>query len=234
MDCVIPPHGVRTFSAAVACLGKVGKELYVDFCPLDGLTLRTLNDAKSAYAAFRFAPSFFERCAAPPPPPPGSSARAAANRRGRGSSSSTGVTGRKRDRSRSESRTRRRRRRRPEREESDGGGEGRPGVDDDSNGEEGEDEEEDDGRYMCRAPVRNIHAVLRPRKGVVSLRVRSKGGYESANASPASSQMSGSRGVGDDDGDGCDCHVLPPRRRRRCGGGLDRQRTPQCSQRDRP
>eukprot|EP00563_Minutocellus_polymorphus_P013945 CAMPEP_0181057212 /NCGR_PEP_ID=MMETSP1070-20121207/20127_1 /TAXON_ID=265543 /ORGANISM="Minutocellus polymorphus, Strain NH13" /LENGTH=56 /DNA_ID=CAMNT_0023136605 /DNA_START=122 /DNA_END=288 /DNA_ORIENTATION=+ len=56
MDVILPSHSLRTFSAAVACLTKIGKECYVDFDPLGhGLTLRTLNDAKSAYGQFRFA-----------------------------------------------------------------------------------------------------------------------------------------------------------------------------------
>lgn len=38
----------------------------MDFDSIDGLTLRTLNEAKSAYVCFKFQPSFFERCTAPP------------------------------------------------------------------------------------------------------------------------------------------------------------------------
>eukprot|EP00545_Synedropsis_sp_CCMP1620_P011680 CAMPEP_0119009090 /NCGR_PEP_ID=MMETSP1176-20130426/4139_1 /TAXON_ID=265551 /ORGANISM="Synedropsis recta cf, Strain CCMP1620" /LENGTH=365 /DNA_ID=CAMNT_0006961539 /DNA_START=111 /DNA_END=1211 /DNA_ORIENTATION=+ len=43
-----------------------GKDLYVEFDPLEGLVLRTLNDAKSAFCSFTYQPSFFERCSAPP------------------------------------------------------------------------------------------------------------------------------------------------------------------------
>lgn len=66
MDCVIPGHSVRNFCAAISCLSRVGKDLYVEFDPIDGLALRSLNDAKSAYACMRYRPSFFERCTAPP------------------------------------------------------------------------------------------------------------------------------------------------------------------------
>jgi hypothetical protein len=66
MDCVIPSHSVRPFCAAIGCLSRIGKELYVDFDPIDGLTLRALNDAKSVFCSFQYEPSFFERCTAPP------------------------------------------------------------------------------------------------------------------------------------------------------------------------
>lgn len=62
MDCIIPSHGVRPFCAAIACLSRIGKDLYVDFDVLEGLTLRALNDAKSAFGSFHFDPAFFERC----------------------------------------------------------------------------------------------------------------------------------------------------------------------------
>jgi hypothetical protein len=76
MDCVIPAQSVRSFCAALSCLCRIGKEIYVEFHPLEGLALRTLNDAKSAYSCFRWTPSYFERCTLPPPPPvPPSSSR---------------------------------------------------------------------------------------------------------------------------------------------------------------
>jgi hypothetical protein len=85
----------------------MGKDLYVEFDPLEGLTLRALNDAKSAFASFHFEPSFFERCSAPP--------------------------------------TRKR-----------------------------EEEEEDDNRYSCRVPLRAMAAIVRPRRHVLSLRLRNE------------------------------------------------------------
>jgi hypothetical protein len=66
MDCVIPYHAVRLFCSSVIACSKIGKDLYLDFDPIDGLTLHTLNDAKSAYVCFQYQSSFFERCTAPP------------------------------------------------------------------------------------------------------------------------------------------------------------------------
>jgi hypothetical protein len=66
MDCIIPSHSVRPFCAAIACLSRIGKDLYLEFDPVEGLTLRALNEAKSAFASFLWEPSFFERCSAPP------------------------------------------------------------------------------------------------------------------------------------------------------------------------
>jgi hypothetical protein len=87
----------------------MGKDLYVEFDPLEGLTLRALNDAKSAFASFHFEPTFFERCSAPP------------------------VTTRKRD-----------------------------------------EQEEDENRYSCRVPLRAMAAIVRPRRHVLSLRLRNE------------------------------------------------------------
>jgi hypothetical protein len=108
MDCVIPGHSVRLFCASIGCLSRVGKDLYVEFDAIDGLAFRTLNDAKSAYACFRYVPSFFERCTSPPPA-----------------------------RKRSE----------PSQEMM---------------------------RFSCRVPLRSLVAVVRPRKAVVALRIRSE------------------------------------------------------------
>jgi hypothetical protein len=38
----------------------MGKDLYIKFDPLKGLTLRALNDAKSAFTSFHFEPTCFE------------------------------------------------------------------------------------------------------------------------------------------------------------------------------
>ena len=65
MDVTIPPHNLRRFASSVSCLGRIGKDLYVSFDPLDGLTLSSLNEAKSAYGKFHFDPGFFERCDGP-------------------------------------------------------------------------------------------------------------------------------------------------------------------------
>jgi hypothetical protein len=65
MDVTIPGHLIKTFAAAVSALQKVSgsnKDLYLDFDPLDGLFLRSINDAKSAFLQFHFEAGFFERC----------------------------------------------------------------------------------------------------------------------------------------------------------------------------
>lgn len=62
MDCTIPGTSIRPFCAAISCLSKIGKELYVDFDPFDGLSLRALNDSKSVFGNFHYEPSFFTRC----------------------------------------------------------------------------------------------------------------------------------------------------------------------------
>lgn len=48
---------------------------------------------------------------------------------------------------------------------------------------DGEDNSEDefDTRYVCRVPVRSVHSILRPRKGVCSLRIRSEGMDDKGN-----------------------------------------------------
>jgi hypothetical protein len=116
MDCVIPGHSVRPFCASIGCLSRIGKDLYVAFDAIEGLALRSLNDAKSAYAYFRFEPAFFERCTAPPP---------------------TVTPSRKRDRNKV-----------PEPSQEPG--------------------------FSCRASLRSLAAVVRPRKNVASLRIRSE------------------------------------------------------------
>lgn len=116
MDCVVPGHSVRPFCASVGCLSRIGKDLYLEFDAIDGLALRALNDAKSAYACFRFEPTFFERCTAPPLD-----------------------ASRKRHRS--------------------GRNDSPPSSQD---------------RFSCRIALRALAAVVRPRKSVVALRVRSE------------------------------------------------------------
>jgi hypothetical protein len=117
MDCVIPGHSVRPFCASIGCLSRIGKDLYVAFDAIEGLALRSLNDAKSAYAYFRFEPAFFERCTAPPPT----------------------VTPSRRKRDRNDA---------PEPSQEPG--------------------------FSCRASLRSLAAVVRPRKNVASLRIRSE------------------------------------------------------------
>lgn len=65
MDCIIEGNSIRPFCAAIACLSRVGKEINFDFDPIDGLTLRSLNDSKSIFASFHYEPSFFQKCCIP-------------------------------------------------------------------------------------------------------------------------------------------------------------------------
>jgi hypothetical protein len=119
MDCTIPAHNVRTFCAAIASMSKMGgKDLYVEFDPLEGLVLRTLNDAKSAFCSFTYQPAFFERCSAPP-----ILRRSNNNKR-------TAATN--------------------------------------------DDDDDEEDVYKCRIPLKAMSAVTKPRKGVVSLRIRNE------------------------------------------------------------
>ena len=66
MDVVIPSHSIKLFNSSIVSFSKIGKDLYLEFDSVTGLSLRTLNNGKSAYAHVHFEPSFFERCTAPP------------------------------------------------------------------------------------------------------------------------------------------------------------------------
>lgn len=122
MDCVIPGHSVRPFCSSIGCLSRIGKDLYLEFDVIEGLSLRTINDGKSAFASFRFETSFFERCTAPPQPPT--------------------------------SRTKRRRR--------------------ESSQETNSSSQADQDRFSCRISLRALAAVVKPRKGVAGLRIKSE------------------------------------------------------------
>ena len=113
MDCLIPGPNVRPFCAAIGCLSRMGKELYIEFDAVDGLTLRTLNDSKSVYSSFQYEPSFFQRC-------------------------SVSMSGRKRR------------------------------VD---------EEDSEESRYSVRISMKSLNAIVRPRKGVLSLQLSSTGDY---------------------------------------------------------
>ena len=130
MDIIIPPRNLKRFTAAITCLGKIGKDLYVSFDPLDGLILSSLNEAKSAFGKFHFDSTFFDRCSAPAVVAPSSFARRNNNN---------------------------------------------------NDGSDDDDEFYDSSRYVCRVPVRSVHSVLRPRKGICSLRIRSEGADDSGN-----------------------------------------------------
>ena len=153
MDVILPPHSLRTFSAAVACLTKIGKEGYVDFDPLGhGLALRALNDAKSAYGQFVFDPTFFERCS--------SSATATSTGSGQGKKRKAGKQGGGRSRSRSRG----------------GSGDAEEESNEPTGGTASTTQgDDDDDRFLCRVSLRTLHSVLRGRRGVRALRIRSLG-----------------------------------------------------------
>ena len=49
MDCIVPSRSIRTVCAAISALSKIGKDLYVKFDRVNGLILRTLDDAKVSF-----------------------------------------------------------------------------------------------------------------------------------------------------------------------------------------
>lgn len=59
MRCVIAGNSVKLFARAIHCLAKIGEEIYLE--PLTkGLSLRTVNSSRSAYACFLFLLNFFQ------------------------------------------------------------------------------------------------------------------------------------------------------------------------------
>ncbi|KAG8522703.1 Cell cycle checkpoint control protein RAD9A [Galemys pyrenaicus] len=66
MRCVVAGGHVKVLGKAVHSLSRLGDELYLE--PLeDGLSLRTVNSSRSAYACFLFAPLFFQQYQAATP-----------------------------------------------------------------------------------------------------------------------------------------------------------------------
>ncbi|XP_068922587.1 cell cycle checkpoint control protein RAD9A isoform X2 [Petaurus breviceps papuanus] len=67
MKCLVTGGNVRVLGKAAHSLSRVGDELYLE--PLeDGLSLRTVNASRSAFACFLFAPLFFQHYQAARPP----------------------------------------------------------------------------------------------------------------------------------------------------------------------
>ncbi|XP_055670505.1 cell cycle checkpoint control protein RAD9A isoform X1 [Falco peregrinus] len=68
MKCIIAGGNVKVLGRAVHSLSRIGDELYLE--PTDGgLSLRTVNSSRSAFASFLFAPLFFQLYEAGSPQP---------------------------------------------------------------------------------------------------------------------------------------------------------------------
>ncbi|XP_074698076.1 cell cycle checkpoint control protein RAD9A isoform X1 [Strix aluco] len=68
MKCIVAGGNVKVLGRAVHSLSRIGDELYLE--PTDsGLSLRTVNSSRSAFASFLFAPLFFQLYEAGGPPP---------------------------------------------------------------------------------------------------------------------------------------------------------------------
>jgi hypothetical protein len=161
MDVIIPAHNIKTLSNAVSALAKIGKFLYVEFDPLTGLTLRTLNDAKSSFAEFTFDVGFFERCSSGGIFVNVSSSGGGGGDHGNPSRSSTSRhqknlkknSNNNKYNNNNNNKTRQQRHRKEQQQDDD------------------VDEEEE--KYLCRVPIRTIASLLHYRKGLLSLRIRS-------------------------------------------------------------
>lgn len=70
MDVVLSASSVKLFSSAIACFSRIAggsgtvgsSDIYWEFDPITGLEIRTMNDAKTAYACMTYQPTFFLYC----------------------------------------------------------------------------------------------------------------------------------------------------------------------------
>ncbi|KAK3896098.1 hypothetical protein Pcinc_000228 [Petrolisthes cinctipes] len=58
MKCVIPGVNIKVFGRAIHSLAKIGDELYIE-PQTDGVSFRTVNSSRSAFASFVFGKAFF-------------------------------------------------------------------------------------------------------------------------------------------------------------------------------
>jgi Rad9 len=73
MDVVLSAASVKLFSSAIACFSRIAggsgtvgsSDIYLEFDPITGLEIRTMNDAKTAYACMTYQPNFFLYCSTP-------------------------------------------------------------------------------------------------------------------------------------------------------------------------
>ncbi|XP_062856278.1 cell cycle checkpoint control protein RAD9A [Trichomycterus rosablanca] len=65
MDCVATGGNVKVLAKAIHSLSRIGEELYLEPTE-DGLTLRTVNSSRSAFACFLLSPLFFQKYQTPP------------------------------------------------------------------------------------------------------------------------------------------------------------------------
>eukprot|EP00536_Pseudo-nitzschia_multiseries_P007629 jgi/Psemu1/164990/gw1.181.104.1 len=149
MDVIIPGPSIRSFCAAIGCLSRIGKELYIDFDPIDGLSIRSLNDSKSVFGSFHFEPAFFFRCRSAPTYS---------------------------DEILSTSARRRKRKINQQSRNKDSGNDIEIDIEID-NDNDNDDSNDDDERWTVRIAMKALAAVVRQRKEILNLRITTQGDH---------------------------------------------------------
>ena len=78
MDVILSPSSIKIFTSSIVCFSRIAgssnagggggnsstsqQDIYWEFDPITGLTIRTMNDAKTAYACISYQPNFFNYC----------------------------------------------------------------------------------------------------------------------------------------------------------------------------
>jgi hypothetical protein len=79
MDVILSPSSIKIFTSSIVCFSRIAgssnaagggggtaaasqQDLYWEFDPISGLVIRTMNDAKTAYACMSYQPNFFTYC----------------------------------------------------------------------------------------------------------------------------------------------------------------------------